>query len=160
MTTSRRSQFIATFLIASGICIVLDAASYWEWVWYQQDSQTHSWCVQLLDGNVSLFRDLRRYTKPPPGLGHRSPTGDPSTNLEFPHFGFGPEGRVIFTIPMYVPVLFLLLLAGFLRRSQIRSRNPPACHRCHYNLTGNTSGICPECGTSVKAADAAPEFVP
>jgi hypothetical protein len=27
----------------------------------------------------------------------------------------------------------------------------PACGRCGYNLTGNTSGICPECGTN--AAD-------
>ena len=22
------------------------------------------------------------------------------------------------------------------------------CRKCHYNLTGNTSGICPECGTA------------
>jgi len=25
--------------------------------------------------------------------------------------------------------------------------NPPACKQCGYNLTGNVSGVCPECGT-------------
>ena len=28
-----------------------------------------------------------------------------------------------------------------------RKKAPGFCHRCNYNLTGNTSGICPECGT-------------
>ncbi len=27
--------------------------------------------------------------------------------------------------------------------------NPQECRTCAYDLTGNTSGICPECGTSV-----------
>ena len=25
----------------------------------------------------------------------------------------------------------------------------PICVQCHYNLTGNTSGTCPECGTPI-----------
>ena len=24
---------------------------------------------------------------------------------------------------------------------------PEACHKCGYDLTGNESGVCPECGT-------------
>ncbi len=32
--------------------------------------------------------------------------------------------------------------------SAIRRRIPPGhCKKCTYNLTGNTSGVCPECGT-------------
>ena len=27
---------------------------------------------------------------------------------------------------------------------------PNTCRQCSYNLTGNTSGICPECGTLIK----------
>jgi len=31
-----------------------------------------------------------------------------------------------------------------------RRRIPPGhCQRCSYNLTGNTSGVCPECGTPI-----------
>lgn len=26
---------------------------------------------------------------------------------------------------------------------------PEECHKCGYNLTGNTSGVCPECGTKM-----------
>lgn len=28
------------------------------------------------------------------------------------------------------------------------------CENCHYNLTGNTSGVCPECGTQVEIEQA------
>src|SRR3982751_1083471 len=29
---------------------------------------------------------------------------------------------------------------------------PPNCRRCGYSLRGNTSGVCPECGTPTGAA--------
>ena len=57
--------------------------------------------------------------------------------------------------------LFLALLAGFeaamgvwsFRRSrrfrrEVREQEV-RCPRCGYDLTGNVSGVCPECGTSV-----------
>jgi hypothetical protein len=38
---------------------------------------------------------------------------------------------------------------GFLRwRRKSRTRSGE-CQQCNYNLTGNTSGICPECGTAI-----------
>jgi hypothetical protein len=45
-------------------------------------------------------------------------------------------------IPCYVGVPFLFLL---------KKRPPPpnCCERCHYDLTSNVSGICPECGTLI-----------
>ena len=33
-----------------------------------------------------------------------------------------------------------------------RTRNRAACPNCAYNLTGNESGVCPECGEAVEAA--------
>jgi len=42
----------------------------------------------------------------------------------------------------------IVYLARMLRR---RTRNRiGACVRCSYSLTGNTSGVCPECGISIR----------
>lgn len=55
--------------------------------------------------------------------------------------------------------LFLGLLAGImagavvygLRWRALRRRPQfPACRYCGYNLTGNTSGRCPECGQPIR----------
>lgn len=40
----------------------------------------------------------------------------------------------------------LLILAGLIFRGRPR-RRPGVCASCGYDLTGNTSGVCPECGT-------------
>lgn len=33
-----------------------------------------------------------------------------------------------------------------------RHPKPGSCIKCRYDLTGNTSGICPECGTPIKSS--------
>ena len=53
------------------------------------------------------------------------------------------------------PHWFIFLLTaipqGFwlYRRRKQRPTVPGICRRCAYDLTGNASGICPECGTLV-----------
>jgi hypothetical protein len=42
--------------------------------------------------------------------------------------------------------LAALLMPWYPSKSQ---ESPPLCETCGYNLTGNVSGICPECGTRV-----------
>jgi hypothetical protein len=37
----------------------------------------------------------------------------------------------------------------------LKPRDPNVCSHCSYNLTGNISGICPECGTRIAEAWAA-----
>jgi len=60
-------------------------------------------------------------------------------------------------LPRYRGILLCLLLAFYLLplkwltdvlRRAPRTR-PGFCARCGYNLTGNTSGVCPECGMKV-----------
>jgi hypothetical protein len=47
-----------------------------------------------------------------------------------------------------IPCLWTLVAAGrFLRARRIQTFN--LCGACGYNLTANTSGVCPECGTAV-----------
>jgi hypothetical protein len=54
-------------------------------------------------------------------------------------------------VPYWMPavVFSMLLMVSAMARFGWRYR-PPAhcCTRCGYDLTGNTSGVCPECGTA------------
>jgi hypothetical protein len=53
-------------------------------------------------------------------------------------------------VPLWFPLLLIATLTAFAFR---RARRPPPghCRICGYNLTGNVSGICPECGAAVPA---------
>ncbi|MGQ9648765.1 MAG: hypothetical protein ACUVXJ_01495 [Phycisphaerae bacterium] len=52
-----------------------------------------------------------------------------------------------------LPLLFSLMIVGIptvLLFWFDRHRIPPhCCQKCGYNLTGNVSGVCPECGERV-----------
>src|SRR5262249_12042127 len=54
-------------------------------------------------------------------------------------------------IPLYIPISLSLVPAIILWRRDQRRIRPGHC-RCGYDLTGNVSGACPECGTGCKAA--------
>jgi hypothetical protein len=61
------------------------------------------------------------------------------------------------------PAWFLALVAAALPaawvlrwRRRRRIRRPGLCRSCGYDLTGNLSGVCPECGTGAPAAPGAP----
>jgi hypothetical protein len=54
--------------------------------------------------------------------------------------------------PAVLALLLLLLLPAlwlFLLLKRRKHSNTLLCVNCRYNLTGNTSGVCPECGTPV-----------
>ena len=59
------------------------------------------------------------------------------------------NGSRTITIALYIPFLAIgIPTAVFFIRN--RRRFPPGhCAECGYNLTGNVSGMCPECGTEV-----------
>ena len=62
--------------------------------------------------------------------------------------------RVLVQLPMWFPtVLFaaypiFAFIRGPLRRW--RRRRKGLCITCGYDLTGNVSGVCPECGAEIK----------
>jgi hypothetical protein len=56
------------------------------------------------------------------------------------------------SLPLWVPASVFLSIAVAIRlapRFLRKSRFAGLCLACGYNLTGNTSGTCPECGTPV-----------
>jgi hypothetical protein len=63
-------------------------------------------------------------------------------------YGGGMTFTQLISLPLWIPSLpfvLLLMLALWLDRHGI----PPGHCPCGYNLTGNISGVCPECGTAV-----------
>ena len=41
-------------------------------------------------------------------------------------------------------------------RRALHERGLPVCRPCGYNLTGNVSGVCPECGTPIEKPEPKP----
>ena len=60
------------------------------------------------------------------------------------------SGQIVAVLPIWsvlcVAMLPLIMLSPRLLRSNVVEHR---CERCGYNLTGNVSGSCPECGVSV-----------
>jgi len=57
-------------------------------------------------------------------------------------------GAVFVAVPLWIPLL--AGLTPWLFRLWHRARRKPGhCRFCDYNLTGNVSGTCPECGTPI-----------
>ncbi len=63
--------------------------------------------------------------------------------------GSGKEVASVF-IPLWMLEVPLLAALGLIWMRRRRSKRN-GCQQCGYNLTGNTSGICPECGTAIIA---------
>jgi len=62
------------------------------------------------------------------------------------------SGMVRVIIPLWIPSVFFAILCAvaIVPTSRQRKREKEGlCSRCGYNLTSNTSGICPECGTPI-----------
>lgn len=49
------------------------------------------------------------------------------------------------TIPIWIPTLIVLTSSVIVRQITVSPR-AGVCRRCSYDLTGNVSGRCPECG--------------
>lgn len=62
-----------------------------------------------------------------------------------------------YTLPIWIPLSLLTVPTLFLFIRDRRRIPPGHCTNCGYDLTGNVSGVCPECGNRiVREADCSP----
>ncbi len=96
--------------------------------------------VSPVDG-TSRATDLRAVVRSARGR-------DPMRFLPKCH-AWEPRSRSLY-IPLWMPFLLTATLWLCLRRKRHERGH---CERCGYDLTGNTSGVCPECGSTVASND-------
>ena len=63
--------------------------------------------------------------------------------------GFIQPPWVNFTIPLWIPLVVSVMGAVWAYRHWKRMSRVGYCAACGYNLTGNVSGRCPECGRPI-----------
>ena len=67
-----------------------------------------------------------------------------------PHEFIGPIGGLVLVL-LYMPGFTFVLMRGSRARQRRERWAAGRCIRCGYSLTGNTSGVCPECGRPIIA---------
>jgi hypothetical protein len=93
------------------------------------------------------------------GLGFLFSGNSPFTTSSYWEIGVREFFAPAWSISLLFAILPLLRMAAFIRsmkgqrRYRFRAANK-LCQTCSYNLMGNTSGVCPECGTPVPKEDA------
>ena len=75
-------------------------------------------------------------------------TGESPGFWRLPHFVSG--GVSVLYVPLWLPFLVVAIPSVIVWWRSRRARRGH-CERCGYNLAGNVSGICPECGTAIES---------
>ena len=152
-------------------CLLLLAtwiASGWWQTYVAWSSERHEKYIHVLSGVISYEAysrsDEGSFPAPsfgcerqlrPFGLRQFCQTALPSikTYEEEPPSEVGDQLELEGYLPLWLPFLVLLMPTLLLWRRDRRSRSRPGfCRVCDYDLTGNTSGRCPECGTPYEPA--------
>ena len=55
----------------------------------------------------------------------------------------------LWAITVVTPVVVAVFIRDGLAHRRRQRMDPDLCHVCQYNLIGNVSGVCPECGTRI-----------
>jgi hypothetical protein len=134
-----RAYFPRDFRCAadSGSMLLIFTEGYWERR-INATGYTSSWGGIWAEGQKHAQRSWSVA-----GLAYASGPGTPNN----------PASRyAMIAIPFAYPAGLLAAASAWSMVAIMRRRRigPNSCGKCGYDLTGNTSGTCPECGTAVK----------
>jgi hypothetical protein len=73
----------------------------------------------------------------------------PSIDIDEYQLGVIHEYHLGVTVPLWTPFLLVAIPTAILWWRDRRRFRQGHCQHCGYDLTGNVSGVCPECGTAV-----------
>ena len=168
----RRWTFNILAIISAILCSM--TAALWVRTYVATDSirwaDAHLWQGWVAGhGSILYIRAYHGGNEAPEALNHQRepPIADIAAGqwlvknfLRLGGFGFGTGAGLGYDgFAVIIPLWFVLcssLALPALWVSRWRSSRKPRgghCGTCGYNLTGNTSGVCPECGTVIKPPD-------
>jgi len=79
-------------------------------------------------------------------IGHESrPVPDPWRYAVLPAL-VDNAARSVVVVPIWMLFVASAIASTLFHRRARRERLIGCCPNCEYNLTGNTTGVCPECG--------------
>ena len=124
-----------SFTIAEGMASLNEASGYH--VMKRNGEQLPNWRIQTVSNLLLIPREVRRRDF---RLLIRS------LGLSWPLLETDFERKI--SVPFWLPfcTVFAPTVVLFFHT---RRYKPGHCQSCGYDLTGNTSGICPECGTAI-----------
>lgn len=135
---------------ASVATLVLVWAASNDW-WMRYDFPNRIFGVGFHAG--ALFWEHADLPPPPQSPGVSSGTRLPGSSMEW-WFRSESLSQGTFTvgwglIPLWIPILGVLVPTAFAWRTQLKRRAPNACGKCGYDRTGiPLTAPCPECGAS------------
>lgn len=114
---------------------------------YARPGTTWSFYVRIGGGQIGVFSQGRPFFPPPDYRWDfvRDSSDAPDWTWDV-HVLSARDWTVL--LPFWMP-LGTFLAATVFAWWPWKQRRPGCCKRCGYDLTGNMSGICPECGRSV-----------
>ena len=130
------------------VCVLLlsvDVASIWWYVSWNRRELGRDWIVG--GGQIQMLWTPRSRTSYGPGWA--------VGRLANPGIEWWPEiwtdflPATLVAIPLWIPLVAVAIPTGFLWRRERKRPRPGHCRSCRYNLTGNVSGVCPECGRKI-----------
>jgi hypothetical protein len=134
-----------------GLCLLTFAAmaaSGLRTIYYE----AHGWGLRLDEGILTAHWGFPSESVPPGrglyGWNFRPMTTRLGFRLLFPKLESWPDGRTILYLGVWILLVPLATTTAVLWWLDRRRIPPGHCRHCGYNLTGNTSGRCPECGTA------------
>jgi hypothetical protein len=154
----RRPHRFAIWVASLAFALLMIASRYY-WVTYVNNACV----VSLYVTSVGVYeqngtvRPKRWVHNPPMGFriaeidkSIRPPLGDfISRFIRLPRIEIDRKGIRYVRVSLAAPALMLLMVSTYLFWKNPR-KLPGKCINCRYDLTGNTSGKCPECGTAIQ----------
>ena len=108
--------------------------------------------IELLHGHIRLERSpfplpiFRSSVRNGLSWSQENYTSSIIYGFVLPFHGEYPASSILI-VPLWLPLLLVAIPTTILWYLDFRRFPPGHCPSCNYNLTGNTSGICAECGT-------------